>query len=142
MAAAESEIQEVPLEPVAEAQISEENTTEIEEPTENEPPPIKKRGRPPGAKNKPKQEPKPQPKAKPKPKAKRAVQPYAQEESESSEEEPQQVLQRPRAQRRAAAPPELDRTQLAAEVLGLLQQQHVAKASARRRTYASWFNNM
>ena len=91
-----------------------------------ETPTAKKKGRPPGAKNKPKPKP-PAPKAPPKAKP-RPKKPVVEEEYESSEEEPRR--------------PEIDRNQLAAEVLGLLQQQRHNQATARRNHYASWFQNM
>ena len=99
------------------------------QPIEQETPPAPKRkGRPPGAKNKPKP-----PAPKPKPKAKVKKQPEY-EEYESEEEEP------PR--RRSTQAAEVDRHQLAAEVLGLLQQQLYNQTTARRSHYASWFANM
>jgi hypothetical protein len=94
-----------------------------------EPPPKRGRGRPPGAKNKPKPPPK-----EPKAKLKATKKPIPVEyEEESSEEEV--------APRGAAAEP-LDRRALAAEMLGLLQQQRYSRASARRDHYAKWFENM
>ena len=101
----------------------------------------KKRGRPPGAKNKSKVEAlvevsalrdssavKAVPKAKAVPvkaKVKRVVEEYS-----SSEEEAATI---PRA-------PELDRRALAAEMLEMLSQQRHGRANARREHYASWFN--
>ena len=82
--------------------------------------------------NKPKP---PAAKPKPKPKAKVKKQPEY-EEYESEEEEP------PPPRRRASQPAEVDRHQLAAEVLGLLQQQRYNQTTARRSHYASWFANM
>ena len=140
-------IVEVPLEPLAEEPVSEENTVVQE-------PPKRGRGRPPGSKNKqPKATlpapapPEPPPAPAPKPKAKasaskkrsalarapRAQPVYVQyeEDSESSEEQ--------RPPRKRAAAPELDRTALAAEVLGLLSQTHAAKATARQNNYRAWF---
>ena len=77
---------------------------------------------------------KPKPKPKPKPKRK---EPEYDEESSDEETPP------PRARRARATQPEpLDRAALAADVLGLLQQQHYARASARRSHYASWFQDM
>lgn len=55
------------------------------------------------------------------------------EEYESEEEEPPP---------RRRQPAEMDRHQLAAEVLGLLQQQRYNQTTARRSHYASWFANM
>ena len=131
-------IVEVPLEPLAEEPVSEENTVVQE-------PPKRGRGRPPGSKNKqPKATlpapapPEPPPAPAPKPKAKasaskkrKLVYVQYQEDSESSEEQ--------RPPRKRAAAPELDRTALAAEVLGLLSQTHAAKATARQNNYRAWF---
>jgi len=116
----------------------------------------KKRGRPKGAPNKPKQPVVIQevPVA-PSPKKKRATK--AQPPSESDEEPPApRVPSRKRARPRApsssddepALPkkrttrgvPEPPNTQqLAAEVLQLLSSRHVGQANARRARYASWF---
>ena len=104
----------------------------MENSTEELVPTPKRKGRPPGAKNKPKP---PAPKPKPKPKAKVKKQPEY-EEYESEEEES------PPARRRVSQPAEVDRHQLAAEVLGLLQQQRYNQTTARRSHYASWFANM
>ena len=130
-------IVEVPLEPLAEEPVSEENTVVQE-------PPKRGRGRPHGSKNKPKAAlpappppeplPAPAPKMKAKAKASKKRRPvYVQyeEDSESSEEQ--------RPPRKRAAAPELDRTALAAEVLGLLSQTHAAKATARQNNYRAWF---
>ena len=131
-------IVEVPLEPLAEEPVSEENTVVQE-------PPKRGRGRPPGSKNKqPKATlpapapPEPPPAPAPKPKAKasaskkrKPVYVQYEEDSESSEEQ--------RPPRKRAAAPELDRTALAAEVLGLLSQTHAAKATARQNNYRAWF---
>ena len=124
-------------ETVEETQDIPEETQDIAEETVAEPPAPKKKGRPPGAKNKPKPEPKappPTPKAAPKPapkpKAKRKPV-VEQEEYEESEEEfePRRV-------------PEVDRHQLASEVLGLLQQQRYTAATRKANHYRSWFQNM
>ena len=37
---------------------------------------------------------------------------------------------------------EIDRRALAADVLGILQEQRYQRTSARRNHYASWFQNM
>lgn len=146
MADAEVEIQEVPLEDLAQPAISEDNTTEIaEQVTENapaEPAPVKRgRGRPKGSTNKPKAAP-PATKAKAAPKKARPKtkpEPVYEEESESSGDP---ETPPPRARRHAAAAPNLDRAQLAAEVLGLLSRQRVDRVAARRNTYARWVQNM
>ena len=105
--------------------------------------PKKGRGRPAGAKNKPK--PKPAPAAA-KPKAKsKAKKPIEYEESESEEEE----APPPRRRTRQEEPlhthereVEFDRHALAADVLGILQQQRYQRTTARRSHYASWFENI
>ena len=127
--------EEIPLdnqETVQETQDIPEETQDIAE--ENvEPPAPKKKGRPPGSRNKPKPEPKaPPPKPAPKPKPKPKRKPVVEEEYDSEEEEYQ-------PQRRA---PELDRHQLASEVLGLLQQQRYHQATRKANHYRSWFQNM
>ena len=112
--------------------------------------PKKGRGRPAGAKNKPK--PKPAPAAA-KPKAKsKAKKPIEYEESESEEEEAPPPRRRGR-QVSGIQPPltlthererevEFDRHALAADVLGILQQQRYQRTTAKRNHYASWFENM
>ena len=127
-----ADIEEIPLNQTENTEHIPEEVQDNEEIAENIPeePAPKKKGRPPGAKNKPKP---PAPKPKPKPKAKVKKQPEY-EEYESEEEEP------PPPRRRQ--PAEVDRHQLAAEVLGLLQQQRYNQTTARRSHYASWFANM
>jgi len=125
-----AEIQEIPLDDVE----APEAVPEVEDIQVMEPAP-KKRGRPPGVKNKAKAPPAP----KPKPKAKRkAYVPPSPAESSSGEDTPP-----PRARRPARHTPEpLDRRALAADVLGLLQEQRMSRGVARRTHYASWFQNM
>ena len=128
-----ADIEEIPLDQTENTENNQEIIQDNEELVENieeETPAAKKKGRPPGAKNKPKP---PALKPKPKPKAKVKKQPEY-EEYESEEEEP------PPPRRRQ--PAEVDRHQLAAEVLGLLQQQRYNQTTARRSHYASWFANM
>ena len=127
-----ADIEEIPLDQTENTENNQEIIQENEEIVESIPaePAPKKKGRPPGAKNKPKA---PAPKPKPKPKAKVKKQPEY-EEYESEEEE----LPPPRRRQ----PAEVDRYQLAAEVLGLLQQQRHNQTTARRSHYASWFANM
>ena len=114
----------------------------------------KKRGRPKGAPNKPKQPTPIQevPVAPAPEKKKRAAKPPP---SESDEEPPAPKPSRKRARPRAPsssddepAPPKKRTTkqpeppntqQLAAEVLQLLSSRHVGQANARRARYASWF---
>ena len=133
-----ADIEEIPLDQTENTENNQEiiqDNEDIVENIEEEPapaPPLsRKKGRPPGAKNKPKA---PAPKPKPKPKAKVKKQPEY-EEYESEEEEPPPP-------RRRTQPAEVDRHQLAAEVLGLLQQQRYNQTTARRSHYASWFANM
>ena len=131
-----AEIEEIPLDNV---ETTENNQDLIEDNTENtqaiieEPAQPKKKGRPPGAKNKPKPAPAPKPKPKPKPKYKKKVEHEEYYESEEEEEPPPP---------RRRQPAEVDRHQLASEVLGLLQQQRYNQTTARRNHYASWFTNM
>ena len=128
-----AEIEEIPLDQIENTENNQEIMLDNEEIVENieEQPAPKKKGRPPGAKNKPKP---PAPKPKPKPKAKVKKQPeYEEYESEEEEQPP------PRGR---TQPAEVDRHQLAAEVLGLLQQQRYNQTTARRSHYASWFANM
>ena len=103
------------------------------------------KGRPKGARNKPKPEPAPKPKGKAK--AKKAPIEYDEEEFEEEEEEEEEIPQTRTKTRRAASfreavVPELDRCALAADMLGLLQEQHYNRASSRRNHYASWYQNM
>jgi hypothetical protein len=126
-----AEIQEIPLDAVE----APEAVPEVEDIQEVEAPAPKKRGRPPGVKNKAKAP--PAPKAKPKAKRKAYV-PPSPAESSSGEDTPP-----PRARRPARQTPEpLDRRALAADVLGLLQEQRMSRGVARRTHYASWFQNM
>ena len=128
-----ADIEEIPLDQTENTENNQEIIQDNEELVENieeETPAAKKKGRPPGAKNKPKP---PALKPKPKPKAKVKKQPEY-EEYESEEEE----VSPPRRRQ----PAEMDRHQLAAEVLGILQQQRYNQTTARRSHYASWFANM
>ena len=126
-----AEIEEIPLDAVE----APEAVPEVEDIQVMEPAP-KKRGRPPGVKNKAKAPPPPAPKAKPKANRKAYVPPSPDETSE--EDTPP-----PRARRPARHTPEpLDRRALAADVLGVLQEQRMSRGVARRNHYASWFQNM
>ena len=138
-----TEIQEVSLD---NPQIIEEKTQDIlsgvETPMDNaeivsgvETPAPKKKGRPPGAKNKPKPKPAVKPKAKKQPQVE-----YEYDQDDYDDEETLQELPPPR--RRRAAPQEMDRHALAADVLNILQQQRYDRTHARRNHYASWFANM
>ena len=124
-----AEIQEIPLDDIPEEVVEEEPEVVVAAP--------KKRGRPPGAQNKAKaapKPPKPKPAPAPAPKTKAKKKRYVPPSPSSSEDE------EPRAVRRQA--PEVDRRTLAAEVLGLLQDQRVSRGMARRQHYATWFQNM
>lgn len=148
-----AEIEEVPLDT---PQIIEENAQDIQEtPMDNveieETPAPKKKGRPPGAKNKPK--PKPAPKPAPKPKAKKKPQVEYEYDDDYDDEEILTELPPPPRRHssggakprgtlrpRRAAPVEMEA--LAADVLNILQQQRYDRTHARRNHYASWFANM
>ena len=133
-----TEIVEVPIQ----AEEPTENTAEIleviPENTEDNPS-TKKRGRPPGAKNKAKPAPAPKPKPKPKAKVNKVIE-YEDEDYEEEYEEP--PPRRRRAPELQYVPQEVDRNALAAEVLGILQQQRYSQRDAKRAHYASWFTNM
>jgi len=130
-------IQEVPI-----TDGSEESASPIAEPIIV----TKKRGRPPGAPNKPKT---PAPKAAPKPPSP----PESDEEPPkvkkrrvkappppSSDEEPPTPRQPRRSRQRTVSPtPVMDTRQVASEVLQLLSNRHVDQATARREKYRSWF---
>ena len=128
-----TEIEEIPINSADAVE------TELTPPGENQDIkdiPKKGRGRPAGAKNKPKPKPAPaavKPKAKPK-----AKKPVEYDESESEEEE----APPPRRRARQEQPVEYDRHALAADVLGILQQQRYQRNTARRSHYASWFENI
>ena len=137
-----SEIEEIPLDAVAP-----EATPEVVAEQEEAAAAPKKRGRPPGALNKnPKAAPAPPPVAKAKPKAKRkAYEPKAARSADPSspDETSEEDTPPPRARRAARHTPEpLDRRALAADVLGLLQEQRMSRGMARRNHYATWFQNM
>lgn len=137
-----AEIEEIPLGP----QGSIENTENHKQANQENPeeaqadasrglrsqPAPQKRGRPPGARNKPK----PPPKPKPKPSGKKEPE---NEDEDSEEEETQPPRRRGRVQEQ---PQELDRHALASEVLSILQQQKYSQTNARRNHYASWFQNL
>ena len=138
-------IEEIPIADVAEESAPATAVAEVAEEVEAEAPaPKKSRGRPPGAKNKPKAAPV-APKAEPKPKAKRAPRKVAQvEEDEKSEEEAPPPPKKKRAPVRqmsqdSVTPEPPDTRQIAAEVLHLLSNRHVERAQAKREKYRSWF---
>ena len=134
-----ADIQEIPLEPpealVEKGEENTQNNGDIEEDitrAQVDIAPKRGRGRPPGAKNRPKAPP-PRPPPAPKPKAVRKRKPpppeYEEESSEDSDEGPYRRQQ-------------IDHQQVAAEVLGLLSAQRQQRTTARRNRYASWFQNM
>ncbi len=127
-----TEIEEIPIDTQETAIDTQETNQEIEHLQENTPAP-KKKGRPPGARNKTKAPAAANPSHVPKQKAKPKKKPVVEYEYESEEEIP---LPRRKSSQ------ETDRHDLAAEVLGLLQQQRYARTNARRSHYASWFGNM
>ena len=138
-------IEEIPISDVAEESVPV-AAVEAEEEIEAEAPAPKKRGRPPGARNKSKAAPA-APKAEPeaKPKAKKAPRKVVQvEEEEESEEEYAPPPKRKRAAVRQVSPDSVtpeppDTRQIAAEVLHLLSNRHVERAQAKRDKYRSWF---
>jgi hypothetical protein len=122
-----AEIQEISLDDIPEEVVEEEPEVVVAAP--------KKRGRPPGAQNKAKPAPKPskpKPAPAPAPKTKAKKKRYVPPSPSSSEDEAPRAVQAP----------EVDRRTLAAEVLGLLQDQRVSRGMARRQHYATWFQNM
>ena len=114
---------------------NQENVEDIQEPEASEEvePTPKRRGRPPGAKNKAK------PKPRPPPVIKRSVsrrRPPTPEDSESEEEE-YEPPPRPRRRQQQVDPNPM-RT-VAAEMLDLMQSQSANRQQARVNKYASWF---
>ena len=117
----------------------------------------KKRGRPPGAKNKPKKNAAPPEEIEetPRPAAKRAASSAAEvkpkkkrrpptPESSSSEEEAPPPKKKRRAARaepeqEAITPAQDTRQQIAADVLYMLSSQHLDMRQAKRERYRSWF---
>lgn len=133
-----AEIEEIPVDSEEIMENIQENIQETINNDEEIPPAPKKKGRPPGSRNRIKEEepPKETPKAKPRPKAK-APKPKKKVEEEEEEEEPP-----PRRRRVQQVPVEVDRHALAADVLNLLQQQKHNRSAQKRALYASWFENM
>ena len=136
-------IQEIPIDISEEAQPEEVDPVTDEAPVEEEPiaPTPKKRGRPAGAKNKPKVV--AAPKAA-KPKRKAPPPPPSEDEEESEEEEPPTPT--PLRRTRSSAPQEyehapVDARQVAAEMLQMLSQRNADRHQAKRAKYASWFPN-
>ena len=125
-----AEIEEIPIDTHEILPDNQEILNDIQE----EIPEPKKKGRPQGARNKPKPATPLQADTAPKQKAKIKAKkkPVVEDEYESEEKE---------APRRKAYQ-QTDRHALAAEVLSLLQQQRYDRTHARRNHYASWFTNM
>ena len=135
-------IEEIPI-VLEEAQPDEVDPVTDEAPVEEEPtaPAPKKRGRPAGAKNKPKVV--VVPKAA-KPKKKALPPPPSEDEDESEEEEPPTPI--PIRRTRSSIPEEyehapVDARHVAAEMLQMLSQRNANRHQAKRAKYASWFPN-
>ena len=132
-------IEEIPLN---DGEIVEENQENVEEIINNqeiqpevsevEPTP-KRRGRPPGAKNKAKSKPKPVPVVK-RSTRRRPPTPEDSEESEEEEYEPP-----PRSRRRQQQVDPNPMQTVAAEMLHMMQTQNQNRQQARVNKYASWF---
>ena len=137
-------IEEIPIADAAEESAPVAAVEAVEE-VEAEAPAPKKRGRPPGAKNKPKAAPAAPNEPEAKPKAKKAPRKVVQvEEEEESEEEYAPPPKKKRAAVRQVSPDSVapeppDTRQIAAEVLHLLSNRHVERAQAKRDKYRSWF---
>ena len=133
---AEIQIEEVSIE--TQPEVVAEETNEVEATTPPAAP--KRRGRPPGARNKPKAVviPETKPKAK-KPKAR----PQTPEESEEEAPPPPRRRRAPRpiseASQDSVSPDPPDTRAIAAEVLNILSNRHQDRSQARREKYASWF---
>jgi hypothetical protein len=139
-------IEEIPIDISEEAQPEEVDPVTDEAPVEEEPtaPAPKKRGRPIGAKNRPKPKIVAAPKAA-KPKRKAPPPPPSEDEEESGEEEPPTPI--PMRRTRSSIPeeyehaPPLDPRLVAAEMLQMLSQRNAGRTQAKRAKYASWFPN-
>ena len=134
-------IEEIPIDVSEEALPEPAVVEEPLSPIEEEAPAPKKRGRPPGAKNRAK------PKvvvAKRKPRA--HPPPPSDEEEEEEDEEPDTPLPRMRRTHSRASAPEyeeevVDARSVAAEMLQMLSRRNADKHHAKRAKYASWFPN-
>ena len=129
-------IEEIPIESEKKEEIKEIEICQTQD-IQEDIPKKRSRGRPAGAKNKAKAKPKAKPKVK---KKQRPVEYDEEGESEYEEEIPPPM--RRKITRQPQSSPELDRRALAADVLGILQEQRYQRTSARRNHYASWFENM
>ena len=134
-------IEEIPID-IEETQDNEESEipqpedpVESEEIPQPEAPTPKRRGRPPGAKNKAKPKPRPPPVIKRSMSRRRPPTPEDSEESE--EEEEYQPPPRPRRRQQEVDPDPMRTT--AAEMLHLMQSQSANRQQARVNKYASWF---
>ena len=131
-------IEEIPIDIEETQDIEESEIPQPEEPVESEEipqpeaPAPKRRGRPPGAKNKAKSKPKAAPIIKRSVSRRRPPTPEDSEESEEEEPPP-----RPR-RRQQEVDPDPMRT-VAAEMLHLMQTQNQNRHQARVNKYASWF---
>jgi hypothetical protein len=141
-------IEEIPIDISEEAQPEEVDPVTDEAPVEEEPtaPAPKKRGRPIGAKNRPKPKIVAAPKAA-KPKRKAPPPPPSEDEEESEEETPPTPI--PMRRRARVPPPQeeyeeeppMDPRLVAAEMLQMLSQRHAGRTQAKKAKYASWFPN-
>ncbi len=135
-------IEEIAIDLNEEAQSEEVDPVTAEAPAEEPTAPApKKRGRPAGAKNKPKIV--AAPKAA-KPKKKAPPPPPSEDEEEEEEEEPPTPT--PLRRTRSSAPQEyehapMDARQVAAEMLQMLSQRNADRHQAKKAKYASWFPN-
>ena len=133
-------IEEIPIDVSEEAQPESEEAQveELLQTIEEEAPAPKRRGRPPGAKNRAK----PKVVAKRKPRAPPPPPSEYEEESEEEEEPPPPPIRRARSR---AAPTEyeeeevFDARTVAAEMLQMLSRRNADKHHAKRAKYASWF---
>ena len=114
---------------------NQENVEDIQEPEASEEvePTPKRRGRPPGAKNKAKSKPKAAPVIK-RSVSRRRPPPTPEDSEESEEEEPP-----PRSRRRQQEVDPNPMRTVAAEMLHMMQSQSANRQQARVNKYASWF---
>jgi hypothetical protein len=139
-------IEEIPIDISEEAQPEEVDPVTDEAPVEEEPIAPKKRGRPIGAKSRPKPKIVAAPKAA-KPKRKAPPPPPSEDEEESEEETPPTPI--PMRRRARAPPPQeeyeeeppMDPRLIAAEMMQMLSQRHAGRTQAKKAKYASWFPN-
>ena len=134
---------EVNITPAEQPEVTPEAPPE-EPPAETAPePPVKKRrGRPPGSKNKPKvvvepiqEEPEPEPEPPAPRRRKRAPSPDSVESEEEEEPPPKRRRRAPPPLRREPPQPE----DMATLMLRSLRESQLARAEAKRQQYAAWF---